>query len=306
MSLDVPDLVRQSAHARGEVGLRWLESLTGVVAELADRWKLDVGPSLPGGTTGFVAAAHDADRGECVIKVSMTLDSDGAAAFRRAVASHRLAAGHGCARLIRHDEELSAMLLERLGPNLAQLGLSIDEILLVVATTLRSFWRPVDDSADLVSGAEKAAQLAVAIVRLWDDLGHPCSRRVVDRALGYCDERIDAFDPAGSVLVHGDAHGWNTLRAAESGYKFVDPEGLRSEPAHDLAALMREYNEPLVGGDARRLLRERAELLGSWCDADPEAIWQWGFIERVWTGLCNLRDFESTGSEFLVVAEACT
>jgi streptomycin 6-kinase len=66
---------------------------------------------------------------------------------------------------------------------------------------------------------------------------------------------------------------------------------------------MREYNEVLLGGDTARLVRERAELLGSWCAVDPEAIWQWGFVERVSTGLLNLRDFDGDGgAAFLEVA----
>ena len=86
-------------------------------------------------------------------------------------------------------------------------------------------------------------------------------------------------------------------------FKFVDPEGLRSEPAHDLGVPMREYNGSLLAGETSRLVRERAELLGRLCGVDPEPIWQWGFIERVSTGLANLRDFDDAeGLTFLEVA----
>ena len=114
-----------------------------------------------------------------------------------------------------------------------------------------------------------------------------------------------AFDPTSAVLVHGDAHGWNTLDAGAGRCKLVDPEGVWSEPAHDLAVPIREYNEPLLGGDTSRLVRERAEQLARWCDVDvdAEAVWQWGFIERVSTGLVNLRDFDNDdGHAFLEVA----
>ena len=69
---------------------------------------------------------------------------------------------------------------------------------------------------------------------------------------------------------------------------------------------MREYNEPLLAGDTRRLVRERAELLAARAEVDPEPVWQWGFIERVSTGLANLRDFEGdAGAAFLEVAARC-
>jgi streptomycin 6-kinase len=129
---------------------------------------------------------------------------------------------------------------------------------------------------------------------------------VIDRAVALCERRAAGFDLAHAVLVHGDAHGWNTLEAGAGTYKFVDPEGLRSEPAHDLSVPMREYNAPLLAGDTPRLVRERAARLASLCDVDPEAVWEWGFIERVSTGLANLGELEDgEGNLFLEVAERC-
>src|SRR5690606_2666735 len=186
------------------------------------------------------------------------------------------------------------------------LGYSIPRILDVVATTLHSFWRPAPDDDRIPTGADKAAWLAEYITSTWGDLAEPCTRRVIDRAVAYCDERAGEYDATGAVLVHGDAHGWNTLRAADGRFKFVDPEGVRSERAHDLAVPMREYNGPLLAGDTARLVRERAELLAEVSDIDPEPVWQWGFIERVSTGLANLHDLQDdSGEQFLEVAERC-
>ena len=106
--------------------------------------------------------------------------------------------------------------------------------------------------------------------------------------------------------MHGDAHGWNTVDAGGGTFKFVDPEGLRSEAAHDLSVPMREYNGPLLEGDTRRLVWERAEMLAELCNVDTDAVWQWGFIERVSTGRANVREFEGDdGSVFLEVAARC-
>ena len=89
--------------------------------------------------------------------------------------------------------------------------------------------------------------------------------------------------------------------------KFVDPEGVRSERAHDLAVPMREYNEPLLRGDTARLVHERAEHLAAICEIDPEPVWRWGYIERVSTGLANLRHLDDgAGEQFLEVAKRCS
>jgi streptomycin 6-kinase len=242
----------------------------------------------------------------CVLKVAVPLEMAAPDSFLRTVRVHQIAAGRGCVELIAHDDEMRALLLERLGPNLEELGSSIPHILEAVARTLQTFWRPIGDDCGLPNGAEAAGWLADHITRSWDELGRPCERAVIDRAVAYCAERATAFNPSQAVLVHGDAHGWNTLDAGGGVFKFVDPEGLFSERAHDLGVPMREYNRPLLQGDTARLVRERAELLANWCDVDPESVWQWGFIERVSTGLTNIRELQ--GDEvraFLAVAERC-
>ncbi len=305
--LVVPNLVQQCAMSNGISGRQWLQQLPGLVATMTDRWGLELGHSFQGGTASFVAAATGPSGQACVLKLAMPLQYEAPESFGQSVVAHQLAEGRGCARLLGVDESARAMLLERLGPNLDQLGMPLPVMLETIAMTLRNFWRPVDDSSGLATGSEKAAWLGRSIATTWEELSRPCPRPVIDQALHYCDERATAFDPALAVLVHGDAHGWNTLEASDGTFKFVDPEGLRSERAHDLGIPMREYNRPLLDGDTRRLTRQRADLLAGWCDVDPEAVWQWGYIERVSTGLGNLRDFDGDeGLAFLEVARRCT
>jgi streptomycin 6-kinase len=309
--LDVPDAVRRRALAEGDAGQRWLDGLPAVVARLADRWGLDLGQALAGGTAAFVVAATRSDDGRaCVLKVGLPLfaDDEGAEDFARSVRVHQLAAGRGCAELLAHDAAAQALLLERLGPNLHDLELPLPEVLVAIAATLRELWRPFVPEVPLPNGAEGAAWLHRCIDRLWNELGGPCERAVVDRALELCERRATDFDADRAVLVHGDAHGWNTL-AVPGGAgecKLVDPEGLWSSPEHDLAVPMREYNEPLLDGDTPGLVRERAELLAGVCEVDPQAVWEWGFVERVSTGLTALRSLgPEVARPFLEVAARC-
>ncbi len=305
-AIEIPTLVRQRATHNGAAGSAWLDALPSVVDDLSDRWGLTIGDAFAGGTAGYVVAAIDANGRDCVLKVAMPLDIDERETFARSVLAHHLAAGRGCAALLAHADEVPAMLLERLGPNLADLGFTVAQILDAIADTLPTFWRPLDDDVELRTGAEQAQWLARYIATTWEALGRPCDRRVIDRAVELCDRRADAYSLERSVLVHGDAHGWNTLAAGDGTFKFVDVEGLRSEPAHDLAVPMREYNEPLLDGDTARLVRARADRLAARCDVDAEAVWEWGFIERVSTGLANVRDFDDgDGAMFLEVAGRC-
>jgi streptomycin 6-kinase len=305
-SLRVPVLVQQRALANGVAGRAWLHALPEVVTVLAERWCLELEGALEGGTASYVVAATDNSGQRCVLKVGMPLEMDDSDAFGRSVKVHQLANGRGCAELLDHDLSAPAMLLERLGPNLDKLGMPLPAVFDAITTTLGQFWRPVGPEAGLPTGADKAAWLARYITATWTALGRPCPRAVIDRALALCEKRGAAFDLTRAVLIHGDAHGWNTLQADARSFKFVDPEGLRSEPEHDLSVAMREYNQPLLAGHTARLVRERAELLAAQCGLDAEAVWEWGFIERVSTGLANLGEFEGdTGKAFLEVAARC-
>src|ERR1700677_2546426 len=121
--LDIPDLVRQSAMANGVEGRRWLEELPGLVAAMTDRWGLELGSSFPGGTASFVAGATDRSGRACVLKVAVPIRHEAPESFGRSVLVHQLAAGRGCVGLLDFDESARAMLLERVGPHLDELGM---------------------------------------------------------------------------------------------------------------------------------------------------------------------------------------
>ncbi|MEJ7584861.1 MAG: aminoglycoside phosphotransferase family protein [Acidimicrobiales bacterium] len=302
-SVDVPDLVRRRALAHGEVGARWLRDLPAIVESLGQRWEVAIGSTLTGGTAAYVAEATSSDGVAVVVKVAMPPEIDGPDAFERAVQTFALADGRGCARLLAHDVDLGAMLLERLGRNLDQLGLPVARQLEIICGTVQLMWRPVPAETHLPTGAEKARWLADSITLAWETLDRPCATTTIDLALTFATRREAAFDPSTAVLVHGDAHSWNTLEAGSGAFKLVDPEGLISEPAHDLAVPMRELNQELLDGDALRLGQARASLLGRLCGVDAVAIWEWGLVERVSTGLYSMTLGHEGAADFLTVAD---
>jgi streptomycin 6-kinase len=301
--IDVPDAVRVTARAHGALGAQWLADLPAIFAEVERRWDVTIGSTFTGGTAACVTEATMADGSAAVVKVAMPASIDGEETFDRSVASFGLADGRGCARLLAHDRELSALLIERLGRNLDSLGLPVDRQLEIICATVRQMWVPVPAGTLLQTGAQKALWLAEFIASAWEALDRPCSEKAVAIALTFAAERAAAFDRDTSVLVHGDAHSWNTLEAGGGVFKLVDPDGLVSEPAHDLAVPMRELNAELLAGDALRMARDRARLLSRLTNVDENAIWQWGFVERVSSGLYSMQQGHDGATDFLEVAD---
>lgn len=298
--IDVPEEVRLRAEASGEATRRWLADLPDLVSEFERAWDLSVArEALPGGSASYLARATQADGPPAILKLTMPGED-----MAGEILVLQRADGRGYGRLFRHDASRSALLMEPLGPSVGSLGLAADQQMRIICATLAKAWVPANEAPGLMTGAEKAKWLADFIAATWEELDRPCSEAAVAQALAYAEARAAAFDPERCVIVHGDAHAGNTLQAGAS-YKFVDPDGLLAEPACDLAVPMREWSGELLAGDPLDLGRARCAMLADLTGVDPQAIWEWGVMERVSTGLLATKlGYQPTGRETLAVADA--
>ena len=291
--IDVPRVVRNKALAVGAG--RWLEELPQLIAGLEHDWSITVGRPFEDATEAFVAEAVADDGSACVLKVLVPRDSEAAV---HEITVLRLADGDGCVRLLRADEGRGALLLERLGRSLHELGLPIGQRLEILCDAAQRVWRPAPDYG-LLTGAEKGRWLIDFITTAWVELDHPCSERAVLHALACAERRIRAHDDERAVVIHADVHQWNAIEA-EGGFKLIDPDGLLAEPELEMAVLMREDPLELPVGDER----SRARWLASRLDLDADAIWEWGVVERVSTGLLATRiELQPMAREMLAVAD---
>jgi streptomycin 6-kinase len=295
---DVPATVRNKARAAGPAALRWLDELPRTTAALAADWELTIGELIPGGTEALVVGATQADGTPAVLKLLVPRAADVAA---NEITALRLTGGDGCARLLRHDVGRGALLLERLGRSLFELDLPLGRRHEILCDTAVRVWRPAP-GCGLPTGADKGRWLVDHITRTWEALDRPCAERTVELALRDAERRIAAHDDERAVLVHGDVHQWNALEAGDgtSGFKLVDPDGLLAEAEYDMAILMREDPVELRDGDPR----QRARWLAARTGLDATAIWEWGNVERLSTGLLAVDiDLQPVGSDMLATAD---
>ncbi|MEQ7009889.1 aminoglycoside phosphotransferase family protein [Actinopolymorpha sp. B17G11] len=290
-AIEVQDVVRRKAAHLGEPGERWLTELPELIAHLERRWGITVGPALAGGTASYVARVRTADDRAAVLKLAVP-EHDVTSQVR----TIEDAAGRGYVELLAHDVDRHAMLLEALGPSMDQSDLPPERQIETLCATLRQAWKVRKPPGLTVTPAEeKARGLAGLVERLWERLDRPCPERVVARALEYAERRAAAFDLDRCVVVHGDPHPANALRVladragAESGFVFVDPDGFLADPAYDLGVVLRDWCPQLLAADdAPRLARRYCRHLSAATGVDETAIWEWGFLERVSTGLYTL------------------
>ncbi len=274
----------------------WLDRLPRLIAEIGEDWGLTIGRAYQNGTEAFVADADLANGDQAVLKLAIPRPGP---QLRREIDVLDRAGGEGCAALYRHDLDRHALLIERLGPCLHELDVPVRDRHELLCAAAEALWRPAP-GADLPSGADKAAWLIGFVRETWETLGQPVPRAVVDHAVGCAERRALAHRDDRSVLVHGDVHEWNLLRAGD-GYKLIDPDGLVAEPEYDLGIIMREDPVDLLDQGARA----RAAWLAERCGLDEVAIWEWGIIERLSTAQLAIRlGLQPVGDEMLQAALA--
>lgn len=286
----------------GGAGTAWLEQLDATVRRVAADWDLQVGKVLDGGSGALVAEVSMSGDVAAILKIAVpdpdlsTLEAD----------VLRAAGGRGYARLYHNNRAERAMVVERLGPPMWQQHWPQDRQLPLYCGALQEAWQVTFDPQGLIDGAGKAAWLEDFIPRTWESLERPCSERTVALALDFAARRRTAFDPARAVICHGDAHPGNLLAPLESGgtYKFIDPEVGFTEPEYDLGCWLRGWRprrrlEPDLGRLARKAAGHLALLTGT----DEQAIWEWGFVERVSSGLLLMQLGHEEGESYLSIAD---
>jgi streptomycin 6-kinase len=277
-------LTRARVAALGAAGAAWLSALPGWLAELEELWQIWLERSLPGGSGSFVAQVRTRNGGAAVLKVAVSAEG-----VADQVETLRRADGRGYVRLLQDDLARHALLLEALGTSLEAAGPPPEQQLVILADTLALAWQDTQGRRP-DPGADKASQLGAFIADAWSRLGGPVSERVVEQALRYADRR--AADPTTDlVVVHGDPHPGNLLAVpsprpgAETGYVFVDPDGFVADRAYDLGVALRDWCRWLLGPDARRTAEGFCAVLAERSGVEGQRIWEWGFLERVSTGL---------------------
>jgi streptomycin 6-kinase len=300
-----PTLCRNVVETWGADGERWLADLPALVATVARDWDLDIGATYTL-TYHYVAAATLADGAAAVLKLG--LPQPGHLAVE--AAALELYGGHGAVRLLKHDVARGALLLERAHPGTPVSALvphrDEEATAAIVAVTARLHRAlpdsPLPDSPppdsrlpDLT--AERASFAAYLRKHPAD---RPLPRHLVERAGRLFDELCATATRR--VVLHGDLHHDNVLRADREPWLAIDPHGLIGDPGYELGALL--YNPaPARRDDALlALVPARIEQLADGLGQSPERVIAWGFVKAVLSEVWTVQGSGTPGSRALDVA----
>jgi streptomycin 6-kinase len=227
--IEAPEaFARATVEREGERGEAWLAELPGIVAGLLERWGcVQDGEVLHGGVGVIVPVLRGA--GPAVIKVSFPhpgndFEPDAFAEW----------GGRGAVMLYERDDSQYGMLLERVDSSTLAEVEDSDEVASVAGRISRRLAIPAP--AGLPRLKDEAGAWEDQLLRDAAELEHPMPAYVVDAALATIRE-LATVQP--EVLIHGDFHARNILRAEREDWLAVDPKGYVGDPAYDAGNLLR-------------------------------------------------------------------
>lgn len=284
-----------------------MADLDTIVAQVTAMWRLKVDSVFAPSSEGLVLAVRQENGTKAVLKLGLP----GVDLGRQAHVC-RLAGGGVFPKVLAHDQDFNALLLETFGRSIGKLNWSPDSEMQAVCHTLQCLWRTPVTGADFSSsGRSHAYWMRNIIERKYRELPTHCEVETRDLAIDYAMERADSHQDTAGVFVHGDIGRNNVVtlldgsEAPGAECRLIDPIGIYAEPACDLAVFMKgpHYSWPL-NSDLIRLARERCARLAELSGANERAIWQWGFVGRVVLGLTltEERGTASTGAFLLGIA----
>ena len=185
-------------------------------------------------------------------------------------------------RLLAHDPEHRALLLERCRPGTALGTRYADEEVEVAAALMRRLWRPAPPEVPWRRLEDVAARWRRELPQRYDG-------PIVEEAVAAIDELASSQDEL--LLCHQDLHGGNILRAEREPWLAIDPKPILAEPAYDAVALIRDAKPTLAA------LRRRLDLLSELLGLDRERIRLWGLVKTLaWDNPDEAELFSKVGS----------
>ncbi|MFE2558526.1 aminoglycoside phosphotransferase family protein [Streptomyces sp. NPDC059352] len=293
MAFEPPQrLVRALGETYGDTAAtEWLGPLPEHARTVLDHASLDAERVMaPGGRSSLVLLVRRSDDSPAALKIAPPLARPD---LERDALAHW--SGWGAVQLLDETAE-GGLVLERLHPEVSLRSLPEAKALLEAAGTVRKLW--VDPPAEhgFESVAARTERQAAAMEPFRAD---PAVGDLTAAALAAREELVAA--PSESLLLHGCFRQGKVLAGDRAPWLAVGPEPLVGERAYDLARLVRDRVEDLVGASAgASTARRRVNKLADSLDMDRERLRGWTLFRAVESGTRALTAGRRQDAELLL------
>ena len=299
MTTFIPEKFAQTMReVYGDKGAAWLEDLPGLIAGCEKRWSLTVRAPFADLSYNYVAPAVRADGTECVLKLGVVNPE-----LLSEIEALRLYDGHGIARLFESDADRGLLLLERLQPGVPLRLVVDDEIATAIAAqVMQQLWRPAPSKHAFPTVAHWAKGMD-RLRQEFDGGTGPFPQKLVETAVSHFDDLLPS--QAEPVLLHGDLHHWNILRATRAPWLALDPKGVVGEPAYEVGAWLRNPVDRLADWpDLPRIQARRIDQFTEMLGFDRQRLVGWGVAQAVLSAWWSYEDHGHGGDVAIACAES--
>jgi streptomycin 6-kinase len=277
VDLTIPPRFRAFA-GRGEDWAAWLDELPRLTRDLLDEWDLRTDGDAVHGEATLVVPVRTADGTAAVLKIS----------WPHWEASYEHLAlrdwnGAGAVRLFRADPKRYALLLERVHPRDLS-TVDVIEACELVAAAYPRLHIPAGPQYRRLSA--ETTHWADGLAALPSDA--PVPRRYVEQAVSLARDLIADCD---GKLIHTDLHYYNVLAADREPWLVIDPKPLSGDPHYEVAPLLWNRWEEVVGtGDIRTEVRRRFHAVVDAAGLDEDRASDWVIVRELVNILWALED----------------
>ena len=263
---------------RGAEWAAFVDRLPRLFREVCEEWALTVDGEPTHGFCSLVVPVRRDDE-PAVLKLTYP-DEEG----RHEALGLQRWGGDGAVRLLAADPHRGALLLERLHP------VDLDSV-------------PVLDACEVVAGlyprlhvpAPPQLLAVTAYLDRWTPQLRalpreaPVPHRLVEQTLSLV---TDLFaDPERGVMLHGDLHFQNVLRADRDPWLVIDPKPMAGDRHYEPAPMLwNRWDEAVATGNLRFALRRRFHTIVDEAGLDEELARDWVVVRMVYNMLWELED----------------
>ncbi|WP_328536368.1 aminoglycoside phosphotransferase family protein [Streptomyces sp. NBC_00344] len=232
----------------------------------------------PGGRSSLVVLVQQPGGGSAVLKVAPEFAGPH---LERAALAHWN--GWGAVRLLDDPAAVTvqdtALLIERLHPEVSLHSLPEAKALLEASGTVRKLWVEPPPAHPFETVTERTARQSDAMRATAEPLVVP----LVDAALAARDELVSA--PPEPVLLHGNFRQSKVLAGERTPWLAVGPDPVVGERAYDLARLVRDRVDDLVAAAVGpSTVRRRVNRLADSLEVDRGRLHGWTLFRAVESG----------------------
>ncbi|HEX6357078.1 aminoglycoside phosphotransferase family protein [Actinophytocola sp.] len=258
MSLTVPE---GFTRGFGEEGAEWLAGLPALAESCLARWDLTLDGEPMHGVCALVLPVRRASGEPAMLKITWPHDEAEHEALALSIWD-----GDGAVRLLAHDPDAWALLLERLDPHTSLANVPTNEALAVITSLLGRLDRPAPP------GIRHMRDTAARWVREFPEENTALlPDELVEQAVAYCRE----LGPrAGDHLVNEDLHFENVLRGEREPWLVIDPKPIAGDREFGLIPLLWNRFDETATLDRLAAVVDRAGL-------DPVLARKWTFMRAV-------------------------